>query len=534
MQDNTQTIARSAKTFFSGALLSRLSGFGREVVMAAAFGTVPAVAAFWMAFRFAHLLRRLFGEGGLHVAFIPHFESLRAQDPIKASHFFYGLGMGLTQLLIGFVVCIELSLFACLMWGGLAPGNADVVRLTMIMLPAVIFICLFALNQSLLNCERSFFIPSVAPAALNCIWICAVIWLWDTPTPLAIERLSMIIVLAFALQWMITLPSVFRYFMAFERPYPWESKKKMGSELAALLRPFLLALLGVAATQINNALDALFARAADPEGPALLWYALRIEQLPLALLGVGLTGALLPPLSRAMQAQEKEKAHTFLLYSLKRAIGWMIPCTIGMIVTGFSAVNFVFGRGQFTPFATEQTTYCLWAYGLSLAPLTITLLLASTFYAQKSYRLPTLFSLLTVFFNCLLNTLLVFVFHLGAISIAIATTAAALLNMTLLGWALSKRENLSFTPLFPGAMKVFLCSLLAGGVTLLFTGLVLHDQTLPFLLNHPLPLFSRSPLIQLLFFSCGASCYGGILWALAHLFKVEELLALIPKQLRLA
>ncbi|NGX55561.1 MAG: hypothetical protein KR126chlam2_01197, partial [Chlamydiae bacterium] len=68
MVDTSQTILSSARRFFSGTFLSRITGLGREVAMAAAFGTLPAVAAFWMAFRFAHLLRRLFGEGGLHVA----------------------------------------------------------------------------------------------------------------------------------------------------------------------------------------------------------------------------------------------------------------------------------------------------------------------------------------------------------------------------------------------------------------------------------------------------------------------------------
>ena len=84
MADSSQTIAKAAKRFFSGTLLSRMTGFFREIAMAAAFGTTPAVAAFWMAFRFAHLLRRLFGEGGLHVAFVPHFESLKKEDQEKS------------------------------------------------------------------------------------------------------------------------------------------------------------------------------------------------------------------------------------------------------------------------------------------------------------------------------------------------------------------------------------------------------------------------------------------------------------------
>ena len=100
IQDSSTTITRSAKRFFSGTAISRMTGLVREVGMAAAFGTHPVVAAFWMAFRFANLLRRLFGEGALNAAFVPHFESLRKQDSSLAARFFYDLTMGVTFLLL--------------------------------------------------------------------------------------------------------------------------------------------------------------------------------------------------------------------------------------------------------------------------------------------------------------------------------------------------------------------------------------------------------------------------------------------------
>lgn len=73
IQDSSETITKASKRFFSGTMISRTTGLAREIAMAAAFGTIPAVAAFWMAFRFAHLLRRLFGEGALNAVFYPSF-----------------------------------------------------------------------------------------------------------------------------------------------------------------------------------------------------------------------------------------------------------------------------------------------------------------------------------------------------------------------------------------------------------------------------------------------------------------------------
>ena len=86
--DSSFSILASSKSFFSGTLLSRISGLGREVMMAAFFGANPLVAGFWMAFRFANLFRRLLGEGALQTSFIPHFESLKKENPEKAKVFF--------------------------------------------------------------------------------------------------------------------------------------------------------------------------------------------------------------------------------------------------------------------------------------------------------------------------------------------------------------------------------------------------------------------------------------------------------------
>src|SRR5437868_1819391 len=98
--DNEKTVVRSLKNFLSGTLLSRVSGLGREVAMAFTFGVSPGVASFWMAFRFANLFRRLFGEGGLNMAFIPHYESLKKEDSKKAATFYYNLTEALTWFLL--------------------------------------------------------------------------------------------------------------------------------------------------------------------------------------------------------------------------------------------------------------------------------------------------------------------------------------------------------------------------------------------------------------------------------------------------
>lgn len=408
-----------------------------------------------MAFRFAHLLRRLFGEGALHSAFIPHYEQLRLESPKRASRFFYDLTRGLATILLILVLVTEMLLFPFL-----HGAHHEVILLTMTLLPAVLFICLFALNSALLNCEHSYFLPSVSPALLNIIWIAALFFLMKAELSLAMQRLAFVVVGAFALQWLITLPRVAQVVSKAE------GEKSSLKSLFAILKPFLLGMLGVAAVQINSALDAIFARAADPQGPAFLWYALRLQQLPLALFGVGLAAAFFPPIARAIQNQEYQRYHEFLRFAVQRAISWMLPISFALLSLGFASVNLVYGHGHFSLEATYTTSYCLIAYGAALVPMTLTMLFASAFYAVKNYKTPALFSCFSVLLNVGLNALFVFGFHWGAASIAVATALSSAVNALLLAWILTVTQEIKWVGLSEDCAKLVIASLMAASLTL--------------------------------------------------------------------
>ncbi|HEY4832839.1 MAG TPA: murein biosynthesis integral membrane protein MurJ [Waddliaceae bacterium] len=522
IQDSTRSIMTSAKRFVSGTLISRFSGLAREVAMATVFGTNPMVAAFWMAFRFAYLLRRLFGEGALHAAFVPHFESLRKQDGALGARFFYDLSTSVALLLLLLTAVCEGILGGVLLFGSMSDGNQEIIRLTMLMLPALVFISLYALNTSLLNCENSYFLPSFAPTILNLVWVLAIFLVWRMPISKAIEYLAMIIVLAFAFQWGVTLPQVFRY-LTKELGEQWRGKGFSSREMMTIVRPFALGMIGVGATQINSALDTIFARAADPQGPAYLWYAIRIQQLPLALFGIGLTGALLPPISRAIQKGERGSYLHFLNFALKKTFLLMIPMMAAIYSLGFCGINLVYGHGQFSQSATFSTTLCLWAYGAALVPTTLVLIFASAFYAHKNYRIPTLFALLTVILNVSLNALFVFVFHLGAISIALATTLAACVNCVLLASLLKREYGLPVQGVALYSSKVLLATLCATVATLILGFYLLHDNTLRWLIGEELLLFPREFFIQLVAFSTQALCFGSIFFLAAYLLRIRDI-----------
>lgn len=443
MKDTIQTIRRSSRRFFSGTLLSRITGMFRDISMAYVFGTQPSIAAFMVAFRFAHLLRRLFGEGALQSAFIPEFEALRHQNEARAFHFFRNL---VTVLSLFLAVLISVScgiLTAFLWWGNLQPDNSEIIYLTLLMLPSLLFICLFGLNASFLQCEKSYFIPSVAPVAFNIIWMISIFSLKNMSAEQAMPWLSFGVVIACLSQWALTLPQMWTSLKAVPSLPFWSSFGVIFPDLRRLGKPLALGILGVAASQINNAVDALFARFAEPEGPAFLWYAIRIQQLPLALFGIAIAGAVLPPLSRAIKAQKKEEYQHFLHDALYRSWIFMLPFTAAIFVMGDTSVAFLYGRGDFGLDATIQTTYCLWAYTVGLIPSALVLVLAPASYAQNNYTLPALASFFTMLLNLSLNTLCIVILQWGAISVAFATSISAWINLFFLGWNLSR----SGTPL---------------------------------------------------------------------------------------
>jgi putative peptidoglycan lipid II flippase len=510
--DRPQSISKSAIAFLSGTFLSRVTGMCRDIAMAFSFGAHPAIAAFLVAFRFSNLLRRLFGEGQMTAGFIPYFESIRKESPEKGALFFRDLFHSLSLFLILLIAIVEIGLY---FWWRLERN--ELLFLTMLMLPGTLFICLFGLTSSLLQCEKRFFLPGFAPVAFNFVWIGAALLWRNRPPEEAAIALSVAIVIAFAMQWLTTVPATLRYlkerlsFSELFRP------KFFPSEILKLVQPLLYGMIGIGAVQINTALDGVFARFASLEGPAYLWYAIRMEQLPLALFGIALASALLPPLARAIEDRDEEKYRTLLQFALKRSFAWIFPCMMAIFVLGAASVNLLYGHGHFSEEATRETLFCLWGYGAGLLPSVFVLLLAPAFYAQKDYRTPMRASLFSVLLNLILNTLMVFVLEWGAFSIAIATSGAALFNC----FYLMKRLAV---PLFSWSLFRYFAHLgaivlLATSLTLLLGHFLISDPTCRIAMGQPAH-FVRTFQEQLLHFLVQAGAMGLFIASYAWMGKV--------------
>lgn len=441
-KDSTITLLRSIKHFFSGTVISRVSGLLRDIAMAFAFGTQGTVAAFLMAFRFAHLLRRLFGEGAMQSAFIPIFEKLKRSAPERATRFFVDLTASLSIFLIAIILMGMGACGLCLGLDLVSENNREVLVYTLIMLPSLLFICLYGLNAALLQCAHNYLTPSIAPVLFNIVWIAGALMLADIPIDQAMPWLSVFIIIACACQWAVTLPQTIQTIKHYDPKTLWSNIRLFTPDIKILAAPLFMAIVGVSASQINNALDVIFARYADTEGPAYLWYAIRLQQLPLALFGIAISGALLPPLTRALKNHDISQFQHYLSFAIRRSFALMLPMTAGIFLLGGASIQMLYGHGDFHQESIAGTTYCLWGYGAGLVPMTLVLLLAPAFYAQENFRLPTIASLASMGVNVGLNTWFIMGLHWGPSSVAWATSASAALNMLILSYFL--KEHLFF------------------------------------------------------------------------------------------
>ncbi len=518
MRPSFSELSLYTKRFFSAVFLSRLSGLGRDLAMAFAFGDHISVAAFFVAFRLSNLLRRLLGEGPFQAAFIPHFEELRIADPQKANSFFRRLIVLIATFLFVLTIIVEISLILLLSFSFFSEANREIAILTAWLFPAIIFICLYGLNISLLQCCDIFFVPNFAPFVCNVFWIAGALFLKHHNPQQAMITLSQFVVVGFIGQWLMTLPLTLKQVSANFKN--WISFK-IPTEVKALFKAFAVSAIGVGALQINAFVDTLFARYADLRGPVYLWYSIRLEQLALAVFGIACINTIIPRLSRAIKKGDLENGKALFALSYKRIMVVMLPCFFALLALGAVAVNLLYGRGYFSTLAISQTVICLWSYGLGLLPSVMVILFSALFYAQRNFRLPTLASIISVFLNIGLNGLFVFGFRWGAASIALATSFSALFNF----WFLQRRAKRDGWKSEFAFTRVLQIGLAAGfGCLSVFLGnLFFFNQNLLNLVLGKTVVFSHSFSLQLFEF-CSLSLFfiGGLL-LYTVLFKNQDL-----------
>jgi len=425
-QDSVSNIRRSTLGFLSGTLFSRISGLLREITFAYSFGTHASLAAFFIAFRFAHLARRLLGESSLQSAFIPIFEEKRMESPLESYRLYRDLTLSWTLLLV--LLCLTFIAMILPFRHICSPSTQEILFFSLLIIPSLVPTCLFALNTSVLQSKGHYFLSAVSPAYFNIVLICSAILLKTTPIPSAMPLLCIGMSLACTAQWAASFIPVARACYQTLGSELFKKIRLFSPAIRSIFKPLSLTLLGVGASQINSALDTLFARAAESQGPAYLWFAIRFQQLPLALFAIALSSAILPPLTRARESDDRKAFSSFLSFGLRQVLATLGSATALFYLLAHPMIELVYGHGQFDSSSVAATASCLRAYLLGLVPMGATLVLAQAFYAQKEYAIPSKAAILSLVINIALNSLFIFGLGWSSESVALSTSFSAWIN----------------------------------------------------------------------------------------------------------
>ncbi len=433
-------LVRYAATVGGPTLISRVLGFARDILIARSLGAGLVADAFFVAFKMPNFFRRLFAEGAFNAAFVPMFsELLEEQGPARARAF--------AEQALG-VLLVTLLLFVSLMQAAMpwvmyvfAPGFAATpdkfeltIHLTRLTFPYLLFISLVSLMGGVLNSLNRFAATAATPILLNLSLIGAILVLARyTATP------------GHALAWGVSVAGILQFLwlsvecrragMSLRLPRP-----RLTAPVRELARRMLPAALGVGVMQVNLVVDVMLASLLPAGSVSYLFYADRLNQLPIGVVGVAVGTALLPMLSRQLRAGAKGEA----LMSQNRAVEvtllLTLPATAALITIAEPVIRVLFERGAFQAQETRATAQALIAYACGLPAYVLIKVLTPGFFARKDTRTPVRIALAAMVVNIELN--LVLMVPLKHVGLALATALSAWLNAVLLGWHLRQRGHL--------------------------------------------------------------------------------------------
>lgn len=463
--DHSRRVAGNVTTLAGATLLSRALGFLRDCIIAYALGAGPAADAFFVAFRLPNLMRRLFGEGSLTLAFVPVFAQIKNRDGVEAAAAMARASLVWMAILLG-TVCVLAELFAEYVTLLIAPGFSrdpvllgQTVVLVRICFPYALFICGVALCMGILNTFDEFLTPALAPCLMNLVLIGFGLAAWGLAGRPELY-LAWGVLAAGVAQWLSQQPALRR--VGFSWRGAWSLRDPGVLRLARLMPP---AVCGAAVYQVNVVLVTMFASTLAQGAVSYLYYADRLVQFPLGVFGAAIGVAALPSLSNLASSGREEEFSGVLRDALGLTLFISLPATAGLIALSEPIVAALFGRGSFDPQAVSATAAALEGFCLGLPAFALARPLVAAFYARQDTRTPLRAAALSVCCNLLLALALMPLYrHVG---LALAAALSSWVNVGLLLAALARKQGLgraTLVELAPAALRMCVLSLACGAL----------------------------------------------------------------------
>jgi putative peptidoglycan lipid II flippase len=409
-------------------LLSRATGFVRDIILAAVLGAGPVADAFFVALRLPNHFRAIFAEGAFNAAFVPAYASIREQGgAARASQFADRI---FTLLLASQIVLLAVALiFTPAVIDVLAPGFANdpgryslAVELTRITFPYLLLITLVTLYGGILNALQRFAAAAAAPILLNLSMMSALAFF-----PTAGHAAAWGVLVAGVLEFLLVAGDAGRAGVLTTFRWP---------ELDADVRRFFRALgpatVGSMGVQLALFADTIIASFLPTGAVSALYYADRINQLPIGVIGIAAGTVILPEMSRRIAGGDHRGAGHAQNRAIEFTLLLSIPCVAAFFVIPDLIMRALFMRGAFTAADADAAGRTLMAYAFGLLPFVLIRSAVATFFARGDTATPVKAALIAAAVNIGFKVLLMG--PLAQVGLALATSIGAWINLGLVIW----------------------------------------------------------------------------------------------------
>ena len=441
-------LARSLGSVGGLTLVSRVLALVRDTLQASYVGASFASDAFFVAFRLPNMFRALFAEGAFSAAFIPMFNRKvgEANDVHAGLRFAEQTLAVLLPVLVLFTIAMLIAAWP-ITWG-LSGGFknptpeqfAFAVMLSRFTIPYLMLISLASLLGGILNSLDKFWVNAAAPILLN-ISMIAALWFFHGHDPYQTARAQAISVSVggvLQLAWLMLACRQVGVSLAIRRP-------RIDDDIKQLLKLILPAAIGAGAVQVNLAIStALAGGLLDPGSISYIYYADRLNQLPLGLIGIGLGTILLPTVSRQLSQKRDSEAMDTQNRGVELALFLTLPATIAFVIASEPIIRGLFQHGHFSAIDSVRCSWALSAFSIGLPSYVLVKVLTPGYYARHDTKTPVRYAIWSVGINLIGNLILIPLlgrFGYGHVGPPLATAVASTVNVWMLYHTLRKRGH---------------------------------------------------------------------------------------------
>jgi putative peptidoglycan lipid II flippase len=428
--------------------LSRVAGFARDILMAAILGAGPMSDAFMVAFRLPNNFRALFAEGAFNAAFLPRYAAAEEKGGhavgSPAARFADGVfaWQFAAQLFLLVVALAAMGPIVALLAPGFSDDPAQVrlaVDLSRVTFPYLLCIAIVTQLSAMLNALGKFRAAAASPILLNVAMIATLLAAGLFPS--AAHAAAYGVLIAGIVQLLFVVYAASRAGIQLNLRLP-RSNREMRDFFGALGA----AAIGAGSVEIGLFADTLIASFLPSGDLTSLYYADRINQLPMGIVGVALGTVLLPEMSKRLAAGDIKAASISQNRAVILGLLLTLPCVAAFLIVPDLLMRALFVRGNFDSDAASQAGIALMAYGVGLPAFVLVRCVVPSFYARGDTATPVRATMLSVASNILMKILLVWGLDWGVAGIALGTAFGGWVNLAALSIMARRRAILVATP----------------------------------------------------------------------------------------